>query len=166
MNTEKSAKSWNLWSTMRSKKGALILLMLGGLLAIGLSACNDRGSRADRALDFMASRLDFDTEQIAIVDKLKLEIADIQNDARQDRIKRFEAAIEILNAESLEVGELEQMVDSQGQRLQATLPQILPLISELHGTLNTEQKAKLEKRMQRWQKKVERYSAKANGTNT
>lgn len=160
MNTEKSMKNWNLWSTMRSKKGALILVMLGGLLAIGLSACHDRGSRADQALDFMAKRLDFDTEQIAIVDKLKLEIADIRSDARQNRIERFESAIEILNAESLEVGELEQIVDSQSQRLQATLPQILPLISELHGTLNTEQKAKLEKRMQRWQKKVERYSTK------
>ena len=143
--------------------GLIAILLLGGI-----SACSDRDTRhghVAHALDYMAFRLDFDEPQKAIVEKLKLEIADIRAENRQQRGEQLDeqlaTAIELLNTNSLSQNafqlELEQLLDVHKQRAEilwsSTLPRILPMVGELQSTLTDSQKAKLEKKLQQLRKK-------------
>lgn len=155
------------WSRLLNRRvlGRLALFAILAAAVAGLTACQGRGaghSHADHALDFIAFRLAFDEQQNAIVDKLKLEIADIRAESQQRRADEIDRAVELLNADKLDQAELEGIIEVHKQQAEANLPRLLPLLTELHQTLNIEQKAKLEKKLRHWQ---QQYAANdtANG---
>lgn len=140
----------------------IAMTLLATFLVVGLSACGDRDrhqAKIDHTLDFVAYRLSFDESQKAIVDKLKLEIADARAETAESQAKirdlQFERALELLNADSVSAEEfareLDKLFDVHKERAEEFMPKVLPLLSDLHGTLNDTQKAKLEKKLRHWQ---------------
>ena len=109
----------------------------------------------------MAYRLSFDEHKKAIVEKLKLELMDKRTETAQQRKlsreQRFATATEWLNADIFSAeqsdAELWQLMAVDKQQADEMLPRIWPIVSELRASLNTEQKAKLEKKLKHWQKK-------------
>lgn len=121
-----------------------------------LAACAGHG-KPDRHLDhfmgYIAYRLDFDDSQKEILDRLQAEIVAIKKESKAGRVEHKEAFNELLMADTLDTGRVQQMVEEHQQQSVQQLPRLLPLLAELHLTLTDEQKTKIQKGMKHWDRR-------------
>ncbi|MGI9295748.1 MAG: Spy/CpxP family protein refolding chaperone [Pseudomonadales bacterium] len=128
----------------RSRYKLSAALLMSGLLSAGLAYASD-GLHAQRLAGFVAYMLDFSDEQQAKLRDIQQELQSIRDETQAYRQRHREEARQMLQADTLDVERIQQLMEQHHRQAQKYAPRLLPLIAELHATLTQAQKDKIDR---------------------
>jgi Spy/CpxP family protein refolding chaperone len=145
-------------STGKKLSGYFKLIILVAVCSLFVSACmygKDRGEgyRSNMMTRYLSHKLDLNDEQKEKLSAISNEIKAIREESSSQREADKAGIIALIQAEQLDTVKLQQLMDQKLNSIQKNSPRILPLIAELHATLDAEQKEELVEMMSRGSKK-------------
>lgn len=123
--------------------------MLGiavALIGMGaLTACHSRSpeSRVDHVASKVASKLDFTSEQKALLDDIAAEIKKDMQAEKEVRLSMKSEFKSWINSSELDKAKVKETIKSKVDRFENRVDKYLDKVAALHKTLNPEQKAEL-----------------------
>jgi len=133
----------------------LTLVGLGTTLFVG---CHHRGGHggADFMVDYMTEVLDLSEDQEDMADRFKNEILAKTREMHADK-KQMHAEIKAqLSGEAIDTERVKAMMVEHRKEMEVVMNLAVDRIAEFHATLSPEQRAKLIKKLEKWEERCSR----------
>ncbi len=130
----------------------LTLVGLGTTLFVG---CHHRGGHrgADFMVDYMTEVLDLSDEQEDMADAFKNEILAKAKEKHADK-KQMHAEIKAqLSSETIDTERVKAMMIEHRKEMEVVMNLAVDRVAEFHATLSPEQRAKLIKKLEKWEER-------------
>ena len=130
----------------------LTLVGLGTTLFVG---CHHRGGHrgADFMVDYMTEVLDLSDEQEDMADAFKNEILAMAKEKHADK-KQMHAEIKAqLSSETIDTERVKAMMIEHRKEMEVVMNLAVDRVAEFHATLSPEQRAKLIKKLEKWEER-------------
>lgn len=138
--------------TLHFSKRIILALSLIPLIGV-LASCGGHrgmGHHDGRVFDYVAYKLDFNEEQEALLDQLRVQTELVRDEFKDQRQAQRRKLADLIAAETLDVDAIKALMEEHQQQFNVITPRLTPSVVALHASLNEKQKEKIAKYMEKW----------------
>lgn len=144
-------------SPMKKKtKGIFSVILVLTLSGFIFTSCKQH-SHGDFCFDYVTEVLDLDKKQTAKLEAIRTEVEAQIEELHKDKAEMHKTLKQQLLAETIDENVIKKMVKEHRNKMQTITDSVIERLIDFHGDLNSEQREKLVKKLEKFEKRHSRH---------